>query len=101
MKNEDSRSRFWILATTASYGGPIALMVLPHEQEATTTGAAARCVPESHSPGRPLAADAVASPATGPWGLGGRPVRGGLRRGEARRRAPSRLTIKLVLECEV
>ena len=54
--------------------------------------------PGSHAPARPLKVDAAASPATGPWGQGGRPRRGARRRGESRRRAPSQpsTTINLV-----
>ena len=52
----------------------------------------------SHAPARPLRVGAVASPATCPCGQGGRPRWGARERGESRRRAPSRLTIKLVVE---
>eukprot|EP00967_Tisochrysis_lutea_P010918 scaffold12441_cov29-Tisochrysis_lutea.AAC.1 len=42
---------------------------------AGATGRVARR--ESHAPARPLLTDAVASPATAPWGLGGAPSAGG------------------------
>eukprot|EP00967_Tisochrysis_lutea_P129599 scaffold223005_cov37-Tisochrysis_lutea.AAC.1 len=44
----------------------------------------------------PKCADAAASTATAPWGLGGRPRRGARKRRRGRRRAPWQLTIKLV-----
>ena len=44
----------------------------------------------SRSPARPPREDAVASPATAPWALEGRPRRGARRREGARRRAPWR-----------
>mgnify|MGYP003689160783 CR=1 FL=1 len=61
---------------------------------AGATGRAAR--PGSRSPARPLRADAVASPATAPWVLGGRPRRGARRRGGEQGRAPWQPTIKLL-----
>ena len=54
--------------------------------------------PESHTPARPPTADAVASTATQVHGGLGAALCGGpeRRRGEARRRAPSRPTMKLL-----
>ena len=61
---------------------------------AGATGRAAR--PESHTPARPQWADAAASTAAAPWVLVGRPRWGARKRGQSRRRAPSRLSINLV-----